>query len=114
MLADDAADASSLLGETVLHRGLRLGRVMDVLLSADLARVLGLEVETLGQYRVFLPASTWERSESGIEVPLPLSVLSEYELRYYEGSGRRLRELLAGADRQEEARPSRLSAAPRG
>lgn len=82
--------ASALLRVPVLNRGIRLGEVESVLLDAEEARILGLEVHCGDGARRFLPFSTARRGEHGIEIDSTFTLLDSRELEFYRAHGRPL------------------------
>jgi hypothetical protein len=79
------------LAKTVVLNGLRIGRVVDVLLSPDGDTVVGLEVRCGdGQHR-FLPKAVAVEREDTIEIDSPFALLDSDELGFYHDQGRTLR-----------------------
>ena len=74
----------------MLVRGIRLGEVENVLLDADEARVLGLDVLCGDGANRFLPFSTARLDGRGIEIDSTLTLLDERELQFYRARGRSL------------------------
>src|SRR5581483_7003927 len=85
---------AGLIDASVRHRGITLGHVVDVRLDAALERAVGLELLCPPGDALFLAWPTFELEEEAIEVPRPLSLLSETELDYYRASGLGFRELV--------------------
>lgn len=74
----------------MLVRGIRLGEVENVLLDADEARILGLDVLCGDGANRFLPFSTARLDGRGIEIDSTLTLLDERELQFYRARGRSL------------------------
>jgi sporulation protein YlmC with PRC-barrel domain len=80
-----------LLAKTVVLNGLKVGRVVDVLLAPDGKAVVGLEVRCGdGQHR-FLPKAAAVEGEDTIEIDSPFALLDTDELGFYHEQGRTLR-----------------------
>ncbi len=89
-----------LTAETLLHlpvkvRGGRLGRPVDVILDAEGARAIGLEVLCADGVHRFLPLAAAEVREDEIAVESELTLLADAELGFYREQGSTLRELRA-------------------
>lgn len=87
-----------LLRAPVLIRGIRLGEVESVLLDAEEARILGLEVLCGDGASRFLPFSTARRGPRGIEIESTLTLLDRRELEFYRARSRSLASVPALAD----------------
>ncbi|MBA2568757.1 MAG: hypothetical protein H0V11_05360 [Actinobacteria bacterium] len=86
----------------VLVRGrIELGRVVDVILEADAARPLGLDVLCGDGEHRFLPMATLGRTGPDVEIESALMLLEPAELEFYRARGRSLRRSASGtlADR---------------
>ena len=82
--------ASTLLRVPVFVRGIRLGEVEDVLLDAQGARIVGLDVLCGDGLNRFLPFATARRAAAGIEIESALTLLDPSELQFYRRRGRTL------------------------
>jgi hypothetical protein len=82
--------ASSLLRSPVLVRGIRLGEVESVILDAQQARILGLDVLCGDGSNRFLPFSTAHVNGSAIDIESALTLLDRGELEFYRSRGRSL------------------------
>ena len=70
-------------------RGIRLGRVVDVVFDSDATRVLGLDVLCGDEVRRFLPFSAAEHDECGdLRVGSTLLLLDAQEREFYPRHGR--------------------------
>jgi uncharacterized protein YrrD len=85
--------AEELLGRPVLVRGIRLGRIDDVLFDPDGARVVGFDVLCGDDVHRFLPFAAVALANGGIEVESSLTLLDEETLAFY-----RTRALALSAD----------------
>lgn len=72
-----------LLGLSVRHHGLQLGRLADLLLDRDARRVLGFDVICGDEEHRFLPLPTAVVSDEMISVGSPLVLLEGDELDFY-------------------------------
>jgi hypothetical protein len=79
-----------LLAKTVVLKGIRVGRVVDVLLGADEA-VIGLEVRCEDGRHRFLPKAAAVERDEAIEIDSPFALLDSAELEFYREEGRTLR-----------------------
>ena len=80
-----------LLAKTVVMNGIRVGRVVDVLLGSDGESVIGLEVRCEdGQHR-FLPKAAADERDGAIEIYSPFAILDSDQLDFYREQGRTLR-----------------------
>ena len=95
--------AAALLRRPVLLRGIRLGRVDDVIFDPEGTRVVGFDVLCGDEQHRFLPFSVAAVTAAGLEVASTLALLDEGELGFYRRHGRSLaddglRESVVGAD----------------
>jgi hypothetical protein len=88
-----------LLRRPVLVRGIRLGRVADVLFDPDGARVVGFDVLCGDEVHRFLPFPAAAISDGVVEVDSSLTLLDEETLAFY----RRRALSLSSADELREA-----------
>lgn len=86
--------AEELLRRPVLVRGIRLGRVADVLFDPDGARVLGFDVLCGDEIHRFLPFPAAAIVDGVLEVESSLTLLDEETLAFYRRRGL----LLSAAD----------------
>ena len=86
--------ARALLGADVVLGRVRLGRVNDVVLGADLGVVLGLQVETAAGRSCFLPWAGAVPANGCVFVASATLLLGRVELEYYLASGIRLSEIV--------------------
>ncbi|HWH05932.1 MAG TPA: hypothetical protein VNT23_05795 [Gaiellaceae bacterium] len=100
-----ARRAEELLQQAVRLRGIRLGRIVDVIFAPDASRVVGFDVLCGDELHRFLPFSAAGSTEAGeLEVTSALLLLDEQELAFYRRHGRtlqqgeNLRERLVGVD----------------
>jgi hypothetical protein len=82
--------AEQLLHRPVLVRGIRLGRVADVLFDPAAPRVLGLDVLCGDGVHRFLPLPAVTLADARIEVSSSLTLLDEETLAFYSRRGRSL------------------------
>jgi hypothetical protein len=82
--------ADALLRRPVLLRGIRLGRVDDVLFDPDATRILGFDVLCGDALHRFLPFPAADISRDGLVVGSPLTLLDSEELAFYRRHGRSL------------------------
>jgi hypothetical protein len=79
-----------LLEQTVVMNGIRIGRVVDVILGTE-DEVIGFEVRCRdGQHR-FLPSAATTRDEQAIAIESPFALLDADQLEFYRRRGRTLR-----------------------
>lgn len=74
----------------MLTRGIRLGEVEGVLLDAEEARILGLDVLCGDGANRFLPFTTAHLGAKGIEIDSTLTLLEPRELAFYRSRSRSL------------------------
>lgn len=87
-----------LLAEPVLMKGIRVGRVVDVVFAPDGETAVGLEVRCEdGQHR-FLPLAVATQDERGIAIDSPFALLDASELDFYRERGLTLRNGSGRAD----------------
>ena len=79
--------AEQLLGRPVLVRGIRLGRVADVLFDPDGARVVGFDVLCGDEIHRFLPLPSAAIVDRVLEVDSSLTLLDEETLAFYRRRG---------------------------
>jgi hypothetical protein len=79
--------AEGLLRRPVLVRGIRLGRIADVLFDPDGARVVGFDVLCGDGVHRFLPFPAAALADGGLEVDSSLTLLDEGTLAFYRGRG---------------------------
>ena len=95
--------AGELLRRPVLVRGIRLGRVDDVLFDPDSARVVGFDVLCGDDVHRFLPFPSTVLADGALEVASSLTLLDEETLAFYRAralaltADERLREVPVGA-----------------
>ena len=80
----------ALVRAPVFVRGIRLGEVENVLLYAEIPRVLGLDVLCGDGANRFLPFAAARLTCTAIEVGNALTLLDEEELEFYRSRGRAL------------------------
>jgi hypothetical protein len=95
--------ADELLRRPVLLRGIRLGRIADVLFDPDGTRVVGFDVLCGDELHRFLPFPAAVLSHDGLEVGSTLTLLDAEELAFYRRHGLSLahgalREAIVGPD----------------
>ncbi len=73
-----------------LH-GLRVGRVVDVILDAAEGRPMGLEVRCLDRRHRFLPMAAATSVGDEVVIGSPFALLETDELEFYRGRGVSLR-----------------------
>lgn len=73
-----------------LH-GLRVGRVVDVILDAAEGRPMGLEVRCLDRRHRFLPMAAATPVGDEVVIDSPFALLETDELEFYRGRGVSLR-----------------------
>ena len=94
--------AEELLRRPVLVRGIRLGRIADVLFDPDGARVVGFDVLCGDDVHRFLPFPAAALADGGLEVASSLTLLDEETLAFYRAraialsADDELREILVG------------------
>ena len=74
----------------VLH-GVRIGRVVDVILAAEQERPIGFEIRCDDGRHRFLPAAAAVERESVLEIESPFSLLDPEQLEFYRERGLTLR-----------------------
>jgi hypothetical protein len=95
--------AAELLRRPVLVRGIRLGRVDDVIFDPDGSRVVGFDVLCGDGLHRFLPFPSATLEGDRLEVRSTLSLLDGAELDFYRRNGRSvtegsLRDAVVGMD----------------
>ena len=71
----------------MLLRGIRLGRIDDVILDPDGTRVVGFDVLCGDELHRFLPFSAAELTHDALEVDSTLTLLDSEELAFYRRHG---------------------------
>lgn len=79
--------AEELLRRPVLVRGIRLGRIADVLFDPDGARVLGFDVLCGDEVHRFLPFPAVAFVDGVLEIDSSLTLLDEETLAFYRRRG---------------------------
>ncbi len=101
--------AEELLRRPVVVRGIRLGRIVDVIFDPDATRVLGFDVLCGDELHRFLPFPAAVVAAEALEVESTLTLLDPEELAFYREHGRslaadrELRDALVRADGAVEA-----------
>jgi len=85
--------AEQLLRRPVLVRGIRLGRIADVLFDPEGARVVGFDVLCGDDIHRFLPFPAAELANGALAIESSLTLLDEETLAFYRRRGRSLAEL---------------------
>ena len=80
-----------LLRQSVVLKGLQLGRVVDVILDREGGGVVGFEVRCADGRHRFLPQATARRVDSTLEIDTPLALLDSDQLAFYRRRGVTLR-----------------------
>ncbi len=80
--------ASDLLRRPVLLRGIRLGRVDDVIFDPEGTRIVGFDVLCGDELHRFLPFPSIAMAGEAIEVDSTLTLLDAEELAFYRRNGR--------------------------
>lgn len=80
-----------LLERTVTIRGLRIGRVVDVILDRAGGDVVGFDVRCDDGRHRFLPRAATTTSPDAIEIDSPFALLDSAELEFYRRRGVTLR-----------------------
>jgi sporulation protein YlmC with PRC-barrel domain len=80
-----------LLAQPVVMNGIRIGRVVDVLLAPDGETVVGLEVRCEDGRHRFLPKAVAAERGLAIEIDSPFALLDTGELDFYREEGLTLR-----------------------
>ncbi len=80
-----------LLEQPVSLHGLRVGRVVDVILDAAEGRPMGLEVRCLDRRHRFLPMAAATSVGDEVVIGSPFALLETDELEFYRGRGVSLR-----------------------
>lgn len=93
--------AGGLLALPVKHRGIALGRAVDVLLDLEAGRALGIEVHCGDGTRRFLALGAARIGSDAVEIGSPLMLLDALE--FYRGRGSSLR-ALRGAPVEDRGR----------
>jgi len=80
-----------LLERTVVIKGLRIGRVVDVILDRESRGVIGFEVRCEDGRHRFLPQAAAGSHDSVIEIESPFALLDTDQLEFYRRRGSTLR-----------------------
>jgi hypothetical protein len=80
-----------LLRQSVLLRGIEIGRVVDVILEPEHKAVIGFEVRCKDGRHRFLPRAAATRGAKGIELESPFGLLDTDQLDFYRSRGLTLR-----------------------
>lgn len=80
-----------LLERTVVIKGLRIGRVVDVILDRENRGVIGFEVRCADGRHRFLPQAAATEHDSVIEIESPFALLDTDQLEFYQRRGATLR-----------------------
>ena len=87
-----AKEMSELLEATVVFKGVRIGRIVDVILDRAGGEVLGFEVRCEDRRHRFLPrAAVTIADDSTVEIGSPFALLDTGELEFYRERGVTLR-----------------------
>ena len=79
--------AEQLLRRPVVVRGIRLGRIVDVIFDPDATRVLGFDVLCGDELHRFLPFPAAVVAAEALEVESTLTLLDSEELDFYRRQG---------------------------
>jgi hypothetical protein len=83
---------AQLLEATVLFKGVRIGRIVDVILDRVGGKVVGFEVRCEDRLHRFLPrAAATIADDSTVEIGSPFALLDAGELEFYRQRGVTLR-----------------------
>jgi PRC-barrel domain len=83
-----AEGVSELLEATVVFKGVRIGRIVDVILDRVGGEVVGFEVRCDDRKHRFLPrAAATVADDSRVEVGSPFALLDTAELEFYRERG---------------------------
>jgi len=80
-----------LVGQPVLYHGIRIGRVVDVILEPEGEAVIGFEVRCEDTRHRFLPRASSRQTAKGLELESPFGLLDSDELDFYRSRGLTLR-----------------------
>lgn len=80
-----------LLELTVVLKGIRVGRVIDVILEPKAGGVIGFEVRCEDGRHRFLPQAAVISHDSALEIESPLALLDTDQLEFYRRRGATLR-----------------------
>ena len=87
-----AEEVSGLLEATVLFNGVRIGRIVDVILDRVGGEVVGFEVRCEDRRHRFLPrAAATIADDASVEIGSPFALLDAGELEFYRQRGVTLR-----------------------
>jgi hypothetical protein len=79
-----------LLEQTVVMKGLQIGRVVDVIFGAD-GELIGFEVRCEDRQHRFLPSAAATRVDGTIAIDSPFALLDADQLEFYRRRGKTLR-----------------------
>jgi hypothetical protein len=79
------------IGQAVLFHGIRIGRIVDVILEAEGETVIGFEVRCEDGRHRFLPRASAKDTDRGLELESPFGLLDSDELEFYRSRGLTLR-----------------------
>jgi sporulation protein YlmC with PRC-barrel domain len=85
------AMVEELLRQSVLLRGVEIGRVVDVILEPEQRGVIGFEVRCKDGRHRFLPRAAAVMGDAGIEIESPFGLLDTDQLDFYRSRGLTLR-----------------------
>jgi sporulation protein YlmC with PRC-barrel domain len=80
-----------LLRQSVLLRGIEIGRIVDVIFEPETQGVIGFEVRCKDGRHRFLPRATARTGDKGIELDSPFALLDTDQLGFYRSRGQTLR-----------------------
>jgi hypothetical protein len=80
-----------LLRQSVLLRGIEIGRVVDVILEPEQHDVIGFEVRCKDGRHRFLPRAAATSADGRLEIDSPFGLLDTDELEFYRSRGLTLR-----------------------
>lgn len=79
------------LRRDVVMKGIRVGRVVDVILEAESRAPIGFEVRCEDGRHRFLPKAATTSTDSHLEIDSPLALLDTEQLEFYRARGVTLR-----------------------
>jgi hypothetical protein len=80
-----------LLERTVVIRGVRIGRIVDVILDRVGGEIVGFEVRCDDRQHRFLPRAAAKIEDSAVGIDSPFALLDPGELAFYRERGATLR-----------------------
>ena len=92
--AIERVSAEDLVGASVRWRGVRLGRVVDMLLDSDVRRAMGFEVDCGNDERRFLALAACEVAAGGLALESAHALVDVAGLSFYREHSRSLLTLL--------------------